>query len=179
MKLTTSDSVWAATSQHAGEKAKALRPLALTLFIVALAMIGAKHLVGPVIGAIKGGGGFAWWQIINVALVDAAPALALSWGLLEMYRYLGRVEAGQVWAADSMIILARAGDCLWAAAVWLAVFGPTLHTWIKMDGRFDVQIDATVVALAGLGILLSATARMLGRVLAAAAAIKADSDAIV
>ncbi len=105
--------------------------------------------------------------------------IALGWGLWSANAYLRRVENGELWSADALAIFARIGDALWATAGWLIVFAPTLKGWIAMEHRLVVDVEPLSLALAGLGVALSAIARVFGHALRAAADLKAENEAIV
>lgn len=179
------EDVWTTTARRAAAEAKWLRPVILTLFAVGLVMI-VKGLVvsGESCGAevLAGEKSFSWHcalRELGAKLVDAGPAIALLWALWETQTYLKRLEDGEVWAPATMKLFERIGESLIIAAVWAALIAPTLALWIRRESGFGLDLEPQTVTLAGLGVALTAIARVLGEVLSAAAAVKADSDAIV
>jgi len=177
--------IWTATAQRAAAEARWLRPLALTLFVMGLLMT-LQGMAGSgdacVVDMAENGRRFSVacaLREIGAGLVQAGPALALLWALWEAQAYLKRMESGEAWAPSTMKLFGRIGDCLLAAAIWMGVVTPTLSLWIAGRGGFEWNLDATILTLGGLGIVLTAIARVLGDMLSTAEAAKADSDAIV
>lgn len=177
--------IWTSTAQRAAAEARWLRPLALTLFVIGLATTLPNVILSGdacVVGMTEGDRRFSIscaLHGIGVALVHAGPTLALLWALWEAQAYLKRMEAGDVWAPSTMKLFGRIGDCLLAAAVWAGVVTPTLLLWTAGSGGFDWNLEPMTLTLGGLGIVLTAIARVLGDMLATAKATKADNDAIV
>ena len=179
------EDVWTTTARRAAAEAKWLRPVIITLFVIGLMMI-LKGLVvtGDSCGeeVLAGEKGFSWHcalREIGAKLIAAGPAIALLWALWETQAYLKRLENGEVWAPATMKLFERIGESLIVAAVWAALITPTLAIWVRHESGFELDLEPQTVTLAGLGVALTAIARVLGEVLAAAAAVKADSDAIV
>lgn len=177
--------LWTATAQRAASEAKWLRPVVITLFVIGLIMIvkgvvvtgdacGAEVLAGEQRFSIE-----CALREVGAKLVYAGPAIALLWALWETQVYLKRLEAGEVWAPATMKLFERIGEALIIAAVWAAIITPTLALWIQHEGGVQLDLEPQTVTLAGLGVALTAIARVLGEVLTAAAAAKADSDAIL
>lgn len=176
---------WTATAEKAAEKARTLRPIAITLFAIGMAMIAndvvpaSRECFGVLVDGQKQFSVRCVLQEVGPRLILAGPAIALVWALWEAQSYLKRVEDGAVWAPATMKLFGRIGECLIAAAVWSSLFAPTLTAWVNERGPLAWQLDAPVVTLAGLGIVLIAIARVLGDVLAAAGQVKSDNDGIV
>ena len=177
--------MWTATAQRAAAEAKWLRPVIIALFVIGLIMILENVVIkGDVCSSeiLAGGKRFSIdcaWRELGGKLVYAGPAIALLWALWETQIYLKRLEAGEVWAPATMKLFEKIGEALIIAAVWAALVTPTLALWIEHDSGMKLDLEPQTITLAGLGIALTAIARVLGEVLTAAAAAKADSDAIL
>lgn len=177
---------WTATAEKAAERARTLRPIAITLFAIGMAMIAndvvpvSRECFDVLIDGQRQFSALCVLQEVGPRLILAGPAIALVWALWEAQSYLKRVEDGAVWAPATMKLFGRIGECLIAAAVWSALFAPTLTAWVnERGGPLAWQLDAPIVTLAGLGIILIAIARVLGDVLTVAGQVKSDNDEIV
>lgn len=195
--------LWDETAKSAAGKARNLRWLVFTIFVFAAAWIVINQFIGPVIlplierlstqDAHTDAENFALWRAMNLALIEAGPLIALAWGLWAANAYLRRVEDGEIWAASSMGLIAKIGDALWATALWLGLFAPTLSLWVNATEPFvfrekpvinavpwiAFQIDPLILSLAGLGIALSLIARLLAEALRSAGQLKRDAEEIV
>lgn len=187
--MTETTRIWTEAAAHAAKKAKKMRWLVFTIFTLAAGWIFVNYILGPVliplgrrvygIEVFTDAENLAAWRAMNLKLVDAAPLIALLWGLWSANVYLRRVEQGELWSADGLAVFARIGDALWATAAWFAVFAPTIKVWILMRAPFDFALDPLIVTLAGLGIALSLIARVFEDILRGAERLKQDAEDIV
>lgn len=177
--------IWTATAQRAAAEARWLRPMALTLFVIGLVAtlpdlaVSRGACSADMMENVRRFSISCALREVGAALVQAGPTLALLWALWETQAYLKRMEAGDVWAPSTMTLFGRIGDCLLAAAIWAGVVTPTLSLWIAGRGGVDWNLEPMTLTLGGLGVVLTAIARVLGDMLATAEAAKADHDAIV
>jgi hypothetical protein len=191
MEMTMSEAVpvkdrWGETARRAAVEAKWLRTLAITLFIVALIMILVDLAAARPIRDLFTGQNAEGFSLgaavrsIGPQLIRLGPAIALAWALWEAQAYLKRVEAGEVWAASTMKLIERVGECLIVATVLAVFVSPTLDHWVTdTKGGVGLHLESTDIVLGGLGIILVSIAKVLGDMLKTAGDLKADSDAIV
>jgi hypothetical protein len=195
--------LWDETARSAAAKARTLRWLVFTIFVFAAMWIAINQFVGPVILPLierlasadvhTSQENFELWRAMNLAWIEAGPLIALVWGLWGANAYLAQVEQARIWAAGTMRFFARIGDALWATALWLGLFAPTLTLWVMATEPFvfrekpvinavpwiAFQIDPLILSLAGLGVALSLIARVFADVLRGAERLKQDAEAII
>lgn len=177
--------LWEETVKDAGKKAEGLRITVQVIFWIVLVMILVQHAVLPAISVLTDNDfsdmarNHRNWQYLNLHLVEAAPLAALLWGLWAAQRYLGIVASGGLFEAASMKMIASIGDALWSAALWLAVFGPSLTEFVRGTGVFAIEIEPASLVLGVLGFTLSAISRTLAQVLETASRLRAENEAFV
>ncbi|HRK71534.1 MAG TPA: hypothetical protein PLA85_08085 [Micropepsaceae bacterium] len=177
--------LWEETAKDAGKKAEGLRITVQVIFWIVVVMVLVQHVVLPAV-AILTGNDFSDdarnhrnWQYFNLHLIEAAPLVALAWGLWDAQRYLGIVASGGLFEAASMKMIAGIGDALWIAALWLAVFAPSLTEFVQGTGVFAIALEPATLVLGVLGLTLSAISRTLARVLETASRLRAENEAFV
>jgi hypothetical protein len=116
------------------------------------------------------------FNAIAVFSILAAPSLLLAWALWDLSAVLREYSKGQFFTlkASAGVRMAAEG-ALWALAFKI-VISPTVFSWITHEGRgFIWHFEAFDLGL----IAFAAFVMVLGRVLEAAARIKAENDEIV
>lgn len=177
--------LWDETVKDASKRAEGLRITVQVMFWIVVVMIVVQHLAVPVVSIFlenefrDAARNHRNWQYINLQLIEAAPLVALVWGLWAAQRYLGVVAQGGLFDAASMKLIATIGDALWSAALWLAIIGPSLSEFVQGTGVFTVEMEPAPIVLGVLGITLSAIARTLARVLETASRLRAENEAFV
>lgn len=176
------DRKWEDAIVRAAAEASRLQPLATILFAAAaLLTIGdvAVEVLPYFFGSEHHDFGRSIADLLGDHLLEVTPVIPLIWALWETRAYLGRLSKGEVWGPATMVMLGRIGDALvWSSA--LAVFVvPTLSNWVRGGFDFDWRFEASSLALAGLGLLLSLIARVVRNVVEVAATLKAENDQIV
>jgi hypothetical protein len=155
--------------------------LALGAIVLILLSTVGEFLVGPVIERVETleGGIRAVLAILNVVMINtilASPALLLVGALFDMRVAITEYEAGRFFSVKANHAVRSAGEWTLYAIGMKVVGAPTLHSWVTGDAR-GIRInyesfDLGLVAFAAFVVLV-------GRLLEAAAAIKAENDEIV
>lgn len=174
------DKQWEDAVIRAAAEASRLQPLASALLVASVFVLLGGTIAEPMswIGQSDIDRGEATRQVAR-NLIEAAPGIALIWGLFETRSYLRRLARGEVWGPATMQLLGRVGDALVAAAVLAMFVAPTISEWV--EGSFGLRADwnAGYLALAGLGLMLTLISRVVRNVVEVAAALKRESDEIV
>jgi hypothetical protein len=150
-----------------------------------LIVIGAvgREVVGPAVEVLRNRevtpdlrGVAAIISAIGVFLIMALPSFLLAGALLDLSRVLEEYGKGQFFTLRASAGVRRAGEgAIWALAFKI-VISSTLVSWITQEGRGFIwnmePFDLGLIAFAGFVMVL-------GRVLEAAARIKAENDEIV
>lgn len=179
---------WDATTVQAAQLAKQLRPFALYLFFLALALLVFDIILEPVPQNPWEGREPAWlysnpWlNGLNhylVLILKAGAALSLLWGLWVAQRYLGRLEKGGVWSVSTLRLVREIGECMIASAAFSILITPTVTAWVTNYGGFDLRLEETALSLLGLGLMLMVLARVFTQVLESAQQIKAENESFV
>jgi hypothetical protein len=113
---------------------------------------------------------------VAINSILAAPALLLVGALSDLRAALREYEAGRFFSVTSIAAVRSAGEwTLWALGMKV-VGAPTLHAWVSGDpGGVRWSYESFDLGLAA----IAAFVMLIGRVLEAAAAIKAENDEIV
>jgi hypothetical protein len=175
-------SKWEDAVVRAAAEASRLEPLATALLVGSILVLAGSGIAEPIIYGARHDEGYGLIEGLREAgrnLLEAAPAIALIWGLVETRSYLGRLAKGEVWGPATMKMLGSVGDALLSAAVIAIFVAPTLSRWVEGDVGLSVDWDAGYLALAGLGLLLTLISRVVRNVVEVAAALKAENDEIV
>jgi hypothetical protein len=172
-------SAWSDAVVRAAAEASRLQPLATFLFWGALLLIVGQHVAEPLTYVFDAGGGEGLNEF-GAHLVEALPALVLSFALWETRGYLGRLAKGELWGPSTARLLGRVGDCLLWAAISAVLVVPNLDNWLRGGfGGFNANFEAVDLCLAGVGLLLSLISRVVGNVVQVAASLKAENDQII
>lgn len=178
-QLDVRASAWSDAVVRAAAEASRLQPLATFLFWGALLLIIGQHVAEPITYAFEGEVGEGMQEFL-AHLVEALPALVLSFALWETRGYLGRLAKGELWGPSTARLLGRVGDCLLWAAIFAVLVVPNLEDWLRGGfGGFNANFEAVDLCLAGMGLLLSLISRVVGNVVQVAASLKAENDQIV
>lgn len=169
------------------ERAQKLADGAATVAVVAAVIVAFGVLSGdvtmPAADALRSQtiapdlrGMLNLFNVIAVFSVLAAPSLLLACALWDLSRVLGEYSKGQFFTLGASAGVRTAAEwAIWALAFKITI-SPTVYSWITHEGRgfiwhFEL-FDLGLVAFA-------AFVMVLGRVLEAAARIKAENDEIV
>lgn len=115
-------------------------------------------------------------RAILMHLILALPSFLMAGALYELAHVLNAYAEGRFFTLDASKALRKAGEsALWAMAFKI-VASPTIHSWVSQESRGFIwtfeSFDLGLIAFA-------AAVMVLGRVLEAATAIKAENDEIV
>lgn len=169
------------------ERAQKLAGGAAAFAVVAaiLIVIGAvgREVVGPAADVLRTrvvtpdfAGVAALINAVGGYWVLALPSFLLAGALLDLSRVLDEYGKGQFFTLRASAGVRKAGEAaIWALAFKI-VISPTLFSWISQQGRGFIwnmePFELGLIAFAGFVMVL-------GRVLEAAARIKAENDEIV
>lgn len=155
---------------------------ALVATILILLGVVWAHGVRPVIEALRtmraepALGPFWVLQVIGPQLILALPSFLLMDTLGAFRRGLDEYAAGRFFTEKSGRAIVRAGDTAIAAIVAYVLVAPTLYGWVVGEGRgLKLEFENFHLGFVAFAIGVSC----IGRVLVAAAAIKAENDEIV
>ncbi len=160
--------------------------LASTLALVAIVVISVTTVLGyfiePLVTALRttqrdpAAGPFWILGVVGPQLVLALPLFMFADTLGALRRALEEYASGRFFSVTAGRAVKRAGEIAALALVVKILITPTLHDWVTGAGngiKFDFEIfDLGLIAFA---LFVSAV----GRVLVAAAEIKAENDQIV
>ena len=179
-------SAWENARAETAREAGRARPWAQAVFIVSLALVIGQAGLGMIgrlsARAARDGEKVGLPESLTefaLQVVTMAPAIALVAAVYHAWRYLERLEGGEVWAASTAGMLGEIGSCLIASSVFAVVLTPSILIW--SEGRIGAQFDleATPLVLGGLGVALTMIGQAFARVARAAAALKAENDQFV
>jgi hypothetical protein len=169
------------------ERAQKLAGGAATFAVIAAIMIAisaiGREVVGPAVEVLRNReltpdlrGAAAIINAVGVFWIMALPSFLLAGALLDLSRVLDEYGKGQFFTLRASAGVRKAGEgAIWALAFKI-VISPTLVSWITQQGRGFIwnmePFDLGLIAFAGFVMVL-------GRVLEAAARIKAENDEIV
>ena len=169
------------------ERAQKLAGGAATFAVIAaiLIVLGAvaREFVAPAADVLRSrvltpdvAGAAALIRAVGVFWLLALPSFILAGALLNLSRVLDEYGKGQFFTLRASAGVRKAGEAaIWALAFKI-VISPTLVSWIAQQGRGFIwnmePFELGLIAFAGFVMVL-------GRVLEAAARIKAENDEIV
>lgn len=169
------------------ERAQKLAEGAATVAVVAsvLIVLGAVggDIVAPAADVLRSREVTPDWRgalnfigAIGTFWILALPSLLLAGAVFELSKVLGEYSKGQFFTVRASAGVRKAAEsALWALAFKI-VISPTLFSWITQEGRgFIWHMEAFDLGL----IAFAAFVMVMGRVLEAAARIKAENDEIV
>lgn len=169
------------------ERAQQLAGGAATVAVVAaiLIVIGAigREVVSPAVEVLRNRevtpdlqGVAAIINAVGVFWLMALPSFLLAGALLDLSKVLDEYGKGQFFTLKASAHVRKAGEgAIWALA-FKTLISPTLVSWITHEGRgFIWHMEPFDLGL----IAFAAFVMVLGRVLEAAAKIKAENDEIV
>lgn len=167
-------------------RAQELAGGAATVAVVAailIAIAGAATVAGPALRELASNevtpdlaGALNLFRAVGAFTVLALPAFLLAGALFDLSRVLDEYGRGQFFTLKASANVRKAGEgALWALAFKI-VISPTLFSWITREGRgFIWNLEPFELGL----VAFAAFVMVLGRVLEAAARIKAENDEIV
>lgn len=168
------------------ERAQQLAGGAATVAVIAAVLIAIGAVAGeidPVIVALRNrevtpdwAGAAVMITAVGVFWLMALPGFLLAGALLDLSKVLDEYGKGQFFTLRASKHIRKAGE----GAIWALVFkivaSPTIVSWITNEGRgFIWRMEAFDLGL----FAFAAAVVVLGRVLEAAAKIKAENDEIV
>jgi hypothetical protein len=163
----------------AAAAAKRLEPWGWFALSVVVLGILTDVVLGPILRGIRNDlSPFEAWRSAQV-WVDFLPAFILAYGLWELLDYLGKISRGADWAVTTVRMIREIGLTLVWAGIAAMVVAPTMSQWVQLKITFDFHIDPAWLALAVLGAMLMAIAQTVGKLVQAAAALKAENESFV
>lgn len=167
-------------------RAQKLAAAAATIAVIAavlLAITAALDVFAPGLRQLRSAG--PGWEgvsdiirIVGAHLLLALPSFLLAGACLDLSRVLSEYAEGRFFTARAAAGVRKAGEgILWAMA-FQCVLSPTLASIVSEGGQgrnFTVRFETFDLGLIALGFFVM----VMGRVLQAAAAIKAENDEIV
>lgn len=151
---------------------------AILLIVLAVIEVGAPALVA--LRDLPPGwqGAASMINLVGGRLLLAAPAILLAWVCLDLHRVLDEYAAGRFFTLRASVGVRKAGEgLLWAMAFKCAI-SPWLYAIViegQRGGPPPVRFETFDFGLIALGFFVT----VMGRVLQAAAALKAESDEII
>lgn len=151
----------------------------VTLAVHLLDMLGGLRLLGSVYDALFSGD---WAGIAGHGgpaldrLIGFLPVICYVGGLVAVAEIFGRVSKGEMFSEANSKGLAKVGSALIQGAVAAAIIVPTIRLWISdRHGGFDLSLEPEtwVIGVIGGAILV------LGRMMAAASALRTELDEII
>ena len=114
-------------------------------------------------------------RVVLTQFIEVTPNLILVWALEELRGVLNEYGAGRFFTQRAATGVRKTGEAVvWAVGIQ-AVLAPTLLFYLGSADELGMRFTTFSLALAAIGLFVM----LMGRVLEAAAAIKADSDQIV
>ncbi|MEQ1490650.1 MAG: DUF2975 domain-containing protein [Terricaulis sp.] len=115
-------------------------------------------------------------RAVGLFWVVALPSFLLAGALLDLSKVLDEYGKGQFFSLKASVGVRKAAEgALWALGFKI-VGSPTIYAWITQEGRgFEWHMEPFDLGLVG----FAAFVAVIGRVLEAAARIKAENDEIV
>lgn len=169
------------------QRARKLAGAASVLAVVAIVMILISTVLGdvvaPTVRALRSAGLTPDWtglaeltRILGPNLIAAGPNLLLAGALGELCKVLKEYEHGRFFSLGAALGVRMTGEwALWALGFKI-LLAPTLLGYVTGEGRgFVMHFETFDLAL----IAFAAFVMLMGRVLEAAAAIKAENEEIV
>lgn len=135
-----------------------------------LGVVASREVTPDLQGAVN------LFNAVGVFWLMALPSFLLAGALLDLSKVLEEYGKGQFFTLRASAHVRKAGE----GAIWALVFkivaSPTIVSWITHEGRgFIWKMEAFDLGL----VAFAAFVMVLGRVLEAAASIKAENDEIV
>lgn len=166
-----------ARAQKLAEGASVLAVVAAIILIsTALADVGAAAM--RALGAPSAGweGVGATLQRVGAPLILALPSFLLAGACLDLGRVLKEYGAGRFFTHRASANVRKAGEGVLVAMLFQCFLSPTIHSIVTDHGRsITVGFETFDFGLIALGLFIM----VMGRVLEAAAALKAENDEIV
>lgn len=114
-------------------------------------------------------------RVVLTQFVEVAPNLILVWALEQLRGVLNEYAVGRFFTQRAATGVRKTGEAVVLAVGIQAVLAPTLLFYLGSADELGMRFTTFSLALAAIGLFVM----LMGRVLEAAAAIKADSDQIV
>jgi hypothetical protein len=157
------------------------RVAALIAIIAMWITVISTYVLAPVVKGLRSIRSEPAWgpfwpaEVILKQMILALPIILFIDALGQMRKALSEYEQGRFFSKESARAVRRAGeDGLLALAAHI-VISPTVHGWVTEGPGFKVNFEFFYLGLIAFAIFITA----IGRVLHAAAAIKAEHDQIV
>jgi hypothetical protein len=167
--------------QRARKLARFASGLALVALIAILVVTVVRDIALPLLINLREmtqpgpAGSLAVVRVVLSQFVETTPNLILVWALGELRVVLNEYAAGRFFTTRAAVGVRKTGEAvLWAVGIQ-AVLAPTLLFYLGAESELGMRFTTFSLALAAIGLFVM----LMGRVLEAAAAIKADSDQIV
>lgn len=171
----------AAPLERARRLARFAGGAALVALIAIVIITAVRDIAVPLLlnlGAMTAPGTAGELAVVRFVLtqfVAILPSLALIWALEQLRAVLMDYGAGRFFTPRSAAGVGKVGAALIGAAVLRMAVAPVLHFYLGAEPELGMRLSSFDLALAAVGLFVM----LVGRVLEAAAAIKADSDQIV
>lgn len=172
----------AAPLEHAQKLAQASSTIAVIAAVV-LAITAALDAAVPGLRALPDltpgwAGTSALIRVVGAQLLLVLPELILAGVCFDLSRVLGEYAGGRFFTRRASAGVRKVGEGILYAMAFRCVLSPTLHSIVAADsgGRaFTLKFDTFDLGVVALGFFVM----VMGRVLQAAAALKAEHDQIV
>lgn len=165
-------------------RAQKLAEVASTVAVVAasvLVITAAVNVGAPALRALPGlepgwSGAHALIQLVGAQLILALPSFILAGACLDLGRVLNEYAGGRFFTTRASANVRKAGEGILYAMAFQCFLSPTIYSVITDYGRsLTVRFETFDLGLIAIG----AFVMVMGRVLEAAAALKADNEEIV
>ena len=152
--------------------------------VVCLVAIGINVVfrVGRPLVAALAGDGKPWREdvhAIGLVLIALLPTILFYEAVNQLRHALGHYRNGEFFATTAATRVARAGDYALSALAAVILVVPNVTAWVSQrgggGGGFEVNLQNEFIGMIAFALLISVA----GRVLAAAAQLKAENDSFV
>ncbi len=167
-------------------RAQKLAAAAATIAVIAAVMLGltaALDMFAPGLRQLRTAG--PGWEgvsditrIVGAHFLLALPSFLLAGACFDLSGVLGEYAEGRFFTPRAAAGVRKAGEGILYAMLFQCVLSPTLYSIVSTSGEgraFTVKLETFDLGLIALGFFVM----VMGRVLQAAAAIKAENDEIV
>ena len=154
---------------------------ALAALIAIVVIICVRDIAAPLLTNLRSmmqpgtAGESAVVRVVLSQFTSVLPSLLLIWALTQVRAVLGEYGAGRMFTPRTAAGVRKVGEALVLAVVARTAIVPVLHFYLGAAPELGMRLSTFDLALAAIGVFVM----LMGRVLEAAAAIKADSDQIV
>lgn len=162
--------------KQAQQIAQTAQVFAITALVIIVITIVVKG--GASIGSYLFDDTLGWRERVNeigIILISLLPAI-LSYNAVNSLREaLVRYSRGEFFSADASSCVAKAGFYATEAMIAMILIVPNLTLWVTHGGGFDIRFEPAYLGMLTFALFVS----VVGRILSAAAQLKAENEAFI